>query len=148
MAEIFTDAGIDYILGIIPKGGALGTLSLGVFTSQTPTTVPTRTQTLGAGITEPASGTGGYARVTIATGDWGAASTNGNGRRITSAQKSFPETTAAWNPASANGSFIATGTTVGAGTVIYAANFDDGLAANMNAAGLVLRVTPFWQLDG
>lgn len=147
MAEIFFDEGLDYILGIIPKGGALGTLALGAFTAATPSTVPARTSTI-ANLNEPANGTGGYARVIVTTGNWGAAATQGSGRRITSAQKSFPSSSAAWNPSSVNGTFIGVGTTVQAGTIIYAANFDDSAAAVINAAGLVLRVTPFWQLDG
>jgi hypothetical protein len=149
MAEIFTDEGLDYLMGIVPKGGAMGALALGAFTSQTPSTVPARGATLAnAGIVEPVAGTGGYARVSISTGDWGAQTTQGNGRRSTAAQKSFPTTSAAWNPSSVNGNFIGVGTTVGSGVVIFAANFDDLAAANMNAAGLVLRSTPFWQHDG
>lgn len=146
MAEIFLDAGLDYIHGIIPKGGALGTLACGAFSSQTPTTVAARTAVIGAGqIEEPVSGTGGYARVIVATGDWGAPATNGLGRRITSVEKSFPTSTAAWNPTTINGFFLATGTVVGAGTPIFQSNFDDLLAAVINAAAIVLKVTPFWQ---
>lgn len=148
MAETFLDEGLDYIMSLIPGGGAMSALAIGAFTSQTPTTVPARTATFGnGGISEPAAGTGGYARVAVATGDWGAPATNGSGRRRTASQKAFPTSTAAWNPTAVNGCFIVVGTTVGAGTLIYAANFDDGQVAQLNAAGLVLRVTPFWQLD-
>jgi hypothetical protein len=147
MAEIFLDEGLDYIMGIIPKGGALGSLAVGAFTAFTPSTVAARTANI-SNLVEPAAGTGGYARVAVTTGNWGAQGTNGNGRRSTSVQKAFPSSSAAWNPSSVNGCFIGVGTTVGAGTVIFMANFDDSLAANVNAAGLILRVTPFWQFDG
>lgn len=146
MAETFFDEGLDYIMSCIPGGGAMSALAIGAGTSATPTTVPARTSVIG-GMGEPASGTGGYARVALIGANWGAPATNGSGRRRTAVQKSFPITTAAWVPSTVNFCFIAVGTTVGAGTVIYAANFDDSAAALLNAAGLVLRVTPFWQLD-
>lgn len=147
MAETYLDAGIDYILGVIPKGDALGTLALAAFTSQTEDTVAARTATIGSGIDEPAGGTGGYARVAIDEGDWGAPATNGSGRRITAAQQAFPESTGAWNPSTVNGFLIAVGTSVGGNPPIYQANFDQEVAAEIGSSGIVLRVTPFWQLN-
>jgi hypothetical protein len=150
MAEIFPDEGLDYIINAIFKGGTVDTtLFLGLFTSQTATTVPARTAVGGAtpsGWTE-AVGTG-YARQAIATGDWGPNTTNGNGRKIvTSAAKAFPAAGAGgWG--TVNGFFVATNSASGAGdTIIYFANFDDGLAEVINA-GTTINVTPGAQMDG
>ena len=147
MAELFFDGGLDYIMSVIPGGTAMSALAIGAGTAATPSTLPARTAVIGD-MGEPAAGTGGYARVAVNTSDWAAPATNGNGRRRTSIQKAFPSTSAAWNPSAVNFCFIGVGTTVGAGVVIWAANFNDVTVAQLNAAGLVLRVTPFWQLDG
>jgi len=49
MAEIFPNEGLDYILGVIPKAGTTPTtLYLGLFTSQTASTVLTQTANLGS----------------------------------------------------------------------------------------------------
>jgi len=149
MAEIFTDEGLDYILSVIPGGLPMGALSVGVFTSQTPTTVPSRSHTLeNGGIEEPDAGVGGYGRVALTGANWNSPTTVSQGRRRTAVQKSFAESTGAWNPSQANGSFIAVGLTVGQGPVIFCANFDDNDPALIDAAGITLRVTPFWHLDG
>lgn len=117
MAEIIPDEGLDYMLGVLFKAGTVDTtLFLGLFTSQTATTVPARTATGGAvpsGWTEIGASSGSYARIAIATGDWGAAATNGNGRRIAlSVAKQF---TGFVGTAAANGFFIATNSASGAG---------------------------------
>jgi len=149
MAEIFPDEGLDFILDTLFKGGTQDTsLYLGLFTSQTATTAPARTATGGAspsGWTE-ATGTS-YARQAIATGDWGAYATNGNGRKSACAQKTFPAAGAGgWG--TVNGYFIATNSASGAGDkVLLFANFDDGLAETINA-GTVIKVTPSVQMDG
>lgn len=148
MAEIFTDEGLDKIMGIVPKNGTnLTTLYLGLFSSQTPTTVPARTATGGAapsGWTE-VTGTG-YARIAVAAADWGAASTVGNGRSITAAQKTFTGGAGGWT--AANGFFLATNSASGAGdTTIFFSNFASGLARTL-ASGDTLKVTPSMQFDG
>ena len=149
MAEIFVDEGIDKIMGIFPKNGTnIATLYIGLFTSQTASTVPARTATGGAvpaGWTE-ATGTD-YARQSIASTSWGAASTNGNGRKITAGEVTFP-TVGAGGWGTATGFFIATNSASGAGDVIiYFANFDDTTANTLNA-GDVQKVTPSMQFDG
>lgn len=149
MAEIFVDEGIDKIHGIFPKNGTnLASLYIGLFTSQTPSTVPARTATGGAapsGWTE-AVGTA-YARQAIATASWGTPSTNGNGRKITAGEVTFP-TVGAGGWGTVNGFFIATLSASGAGdTIIYFVNFDDVTANTLNA-GDVQKVTPSMQFDG
>lgn len=149
MAEIFVDEGIDKIHGVFPKNGTnLASLYIGLFTSQTSSTVPARGATGGAapaGWTE-ALGTS-YARQAIAAASWGTPSTNGNGRKISAAQVSFPAAGAGgWG--TVNGFFIATNSASGAGdTIIFFANFDDGIA-NAIGAGDIQKVTPSMQFDG
>ena len=151
MAEIIPDEGLDYLLGIAFKAGAVDTtLYLGLFTSQTATTCPARTATGGAspaGWTEMTASSGSYARIAIATGDWGAAATNGNGRRVAlSAAKAF---TGFVGAAAANGFFIATASASGAGdTLIGFSNFDSGVARTFAAVGDILNVTARMQFDG
>lgn len=49
MAEIFVDEGLDAVLAVFPKNGTnYANLYMGLFTSQTATTVPARTATGGA----------------------------------------------------------------------------------------------------
>lgn len=150
MAEIVPDEGLDYMIGVILKGGTVDTtLYMGLFTSQTPSTVPARTATGGAvpsGWTEMAASSGTYARQAIATGDWGANATNGNGRRTTGAAETF---TGFVGAAAANGFFVATAAASGAGdTVLFFSNFDAGVARTFAATGDSDAVTPRFQLDG
>lgn len=151
MAEIFTDEGLDYMLGVLFRGATPDTtLFVGLFTSQTPTTVPARTATGGAspsGWTEMTASSGVYARIAIATGDWGSPATNGSGRRIAlSAAKQF---TGMVGAAPANGFFVATNAASGAGdTIIYFSNFDSGVARTLAATGDQLNITARAQLDG
>lgn len=145
MAEIFPDEGLDAIMGIFPKNGAnLSNLYIGLFTSQTPTTVPARNMVLATqtGITE-ATGTG-YARQAIAAASWGAPSTNGNGRKVTAGQVTFP-TVGAGGWGTVNGFFIADAASNG--KCIFAANFDDGTAVSL-LQNDVIKVTPSMQMDG
>jgi hypothetical protein len=149
-AEIFPDEGLDHILNKVPRATTAiqTTYYLGLFTSQTASTVPGRTQLLvdePTGVSEVAN-SAAYARVAVANTDWGAPATNGSGRRTTSAQKSFPESTGSWG--SVNGFFIADVSTHSAGVALLYANFDDTSAVNVNAAGFTVRVTPYIQYDG
>lgn len=151
MAEIIPDEGLDYLLGIAFKAGTVDTtLYIGLFTSQTATTCPARTATGGAspsGWTEMTASSGSYARIAIATGDWGAPATNGNGRRIAlSAAKQF---TGFVGAAAANGFFIATNSASGAGDTILAfSNFDSGAARTLASVSDQLNVTARMQFDG
>ena len=141
MAEIFSDEGLDYILGVIPKGATTpATLYLGLFTSQTPTTVPASTAVLATstGVTE-AAGTS-YGRVSIAAADWAALAAATGGRKTTALQKTFP-TVGVGGWGTINGFFVATTLTAGIG--IFYANFDDGVAI-ISAVNDVIKVTPTW----
>lgn len=150
MAEIFTDEGLDQILGVAFDGATQDTtFFVGLFTSQTATTVPARTATGGAspsGWTEMVASSGTYARQAITAGAWGSPATNGSGRRITSEQETF---TGFVGAAAANGFFIATNLASGAGDIIICfANFDSGVARTFGATNDQLLLTPSVQLDG
>ena len=148
-AEIFPDEGLDHVLGKVPLAATAiqTTYYLGLFTSQTASTVPARTVTLASqsGITEVPN-SAAYARVAVANTDWGAAATSGSGRKVTSSQKSFPESTGSWG--TVNGFFIALASTWGGSVALAYANFDDVSAVAVNAAGYTVRITPYVQFDG
>ena len=150
MAETLTDEGLDYMLGVLFKGGTVDTtLYIGLFTSASASTVPARTATGGAspsGWTEMTASSGSYARIAISTSDWGSAATNGSGRRISlSSAKQF---TGFVGAAAANGYFIATNSASGAGdTIIGFSNFDSGVARTFATTSDQLNVTPRIQLD-
>lgn len=150
MAENFTDEGLDYMLGVIFKGGTVDTtLYVGLFTSATASTVPARTATGGtspSGWTEMSASTGSYARIAIATGDWGAASTVGSGRSITwSAAKTFTGFTSA---SAANGFFIATNSASGVGdTILFFANFNNTTARTFASTSDTLSLTASAEFD-
>lgn len=124
------------VLGQFPGNATrLSTTYLGLFTSQTASTVITSGQTM-ANVTE-ASYTG-YARQALAAATWGAAGAGTGGRKVTYPQVTFP-TVGASAPAAINGFFISDAST--AGKVIYQANFDDVTARTL-ATGDIIRVTP------
>ncbi len=149
MANIYVDQGIDTILGVFPKNGSnFGVLYIGLFTSQSATTVPARSATSGAtpsGWTE-ASGTN-YARQVIASGDWSAPVTDSTGRKITATQVVYPAAgSGGWGVV--NGFFIATQIASGASDkIIFFANFDDDTAVMINA-GDILKITASMTLLG
>lgn len=150
MAETFFDEGLDYLLGIAFKATTVDTtLYVGLFTSQTASTVAARTATGGAspsGITEMTAASGTYARIAIATSDWGSAATNGSGRRIAlSAAKTF---TGFVGGAAANGFFIATASASASGdTLLFAANFDSAGARTFLTTSDTMNLTPRVQFD-
>ena len=149
MAEIFVDEGLDKLLSIFPKNGSnLSTLYIGLFTSQTASTVPGRDATGGTspgGWTE-AAGTG-YARQAISAASWGANSTSGSGRKTAAGQMTFP-TVGSGGWGTANGFFLATHSSSQSGdTLIFFANFDDTTAVTLNEND-VIKITPSMQFDG
>jgi len=150
MAEIFVDEGIDKIHGIFPKNDTnLASLYLGLFTSQTPSTVPARGATGGAVPAGWAEAAGvGYARQEVTAASWGVPSTNGNGRKITASQVTFATVGVGINWGTVNGFFLATASASGASDVIiYFANFDAGVARALTE-GVTEKVTPSMQFDG
>lgn len=152
MAEIFVDEGLDHIMAVFPKNGANdASLYIGLFSSQTPATVPARTATGGAvpaGWTEVTGQ--GYARIQILAASWGVQGTQGSGRKTTAAQVTFTATAGAGLPwSTANGFFIATAVASAPGdTIICFANFDSGVARTLQVAGDILKVTPTMEFDG
>lgn len=150
MAEIYPNEGLDYMLGVVFDAATQDTtFFVGLFTSQTPTTVPAATATGGAapaGWTEMTASSGTYARQAISAGAWGAPATNGAGRRITGPAVTF---TGFVGAAAANGFFVATNNASGAGdTIIYFSNFDSGVSRTFAALADSLQVTPRAQFDG
>jgi hypothetical protein len=145
MTEIFPDEGLDMVLAVVTGNQAApANLYMGLFTSQTASTVPARDAVLATqtGVTE-VTGTG-YVRVQVTPANWGAPATNGNGRKRTSAQKTFP-TVGAGGWGIITGFFIADSQT--SGVALFYANFDDTTANTLNA-GDVQKVTPAMQFDG
>lgn len=145
MSELYPDEGLDLLLSYFPKGTAPPTtLYIGLFTSQTPTTVPGTTAVLATqtGVTE-ATGTS-YARQSIASGSWGAQAAGSGGRKSTAGQVTFPAAGAGgWG--TVNGFLIADSATVG--KAFFYANFDDGLAIIIGA-GDIVKITPTAQFNG
>lgn len=162
MAENFTDEGLDRILSFVPGGS--GTLDTTLYlaalttagtvegsTALDGTHVPDRTTVWSTQYSsrggEPTIGTGSYARKSVANSDWGAAATNGSGRRRTASQESFAQSTAAWSNPSVIGSGLVTASTAGAGVAYFYSNFSDGSTVSVSSSGIILQVTPFWELD-
>lgn len=172
MANTFPNEGLQAILNYIPRntGSALpSTLYLAAITTAgvatqggaalTATTVPAvgtvwasdyqTTATAGHGSGgEPTIGTGAYARVSVANTAWAAPAVQGSaGQRTTAAQQSFAQSTAAWSNPTVVGYACVTASTAGAGIAYYYANFDDGTSVAVNAANIVLQITPYWEFD-
>lgn len=151
-AETFTEEGLTRVLNIFPRNNVAITdpLFMGLFTSQTASTVPAKTATGGAspsGWTEVTGG--GYARVSTAGSNWPAPAASGSGVRttMTGTGMSFVESTGAYS-AAVNGFFMASASASGAGdTTIFFANFSDTQAITVNAAGYTIRVAAFWHYD-
>lgn len=142
--DILPTEGLDYLVTLAVKTGTAPTsLWLGLFTSQTATTVPAASAVLATstGVTEAAYTS--YARVEVPDADWGAVGDDTIWttavRAATAAQKSFPAAGAAYATA-INGFFLATAAT--AGVAIYHSNFDDTTAIASLALGDIVRVTP------
>lgn len=140
MAAIFPDTGLDIFLGQFPKNATrLTSVFLGLFTSQTASTVITHAQT-GSNVTETAFTN--YAQQTLATATWGAQAEylTTLGRVTTYPQVTFP--TVGATGATINGFFIlSTNAAPGASNLIAQANFDD-VTAVVLALNDIIKVTP------
>lgn len=149
--EIVPDEGLDYLLTLLLKGGTPPTTTyLGLFTSQTATTTPAGTAVLATstGVAEAAFTS--YARVAVATADWGAIAAKtiwaqSGARGTTAAQKSFPAAGGAYATA-INGFFLATAAT--GGIALLYSNFDDTTAIASLALGDIVKITPTYGLLG
>lgn len=148
-AESFPFEGLDVVLNnVVRKTGTAfpDPGFLGLFTSQTATTVPAQTAVLATptGVTEATGG--GYARASIAGSNWPAgatADTTGRRSTVVAPGLSFAESSGAYSVTDVNGFFLATAST--AGVALFYANFDSGTAIVVNQAGYVIRLPPFIQ---
>jgi hypothetical protein len=143
-------------------------LYMGLFTSQTASTVPSADATLTGAAGSPytagtspvveATSTGGYARATIGANAaalqaaWPTPVVSGSGMRSTMVTPgtSFAESTGAYSGA-INGFFVAnaaSSTGQNTGKTFFYANFSDTTAVTVNAAGYTIRIAAFWHLDG
>lgn len=152
MAEIVPDEGLDYIVGVVLRGTPAPPANtyVGMFTSQTATTVPAAGTVLASaptGVTEAAPG--GYARQAIAAAGWGALGAKTmwaqTGRGTTGPQVTFPQATGAYATA-INGFFLATA--AAAGVALLYSNFDDSTAIASLGLGDTVRITPTFGLLG
>lgn len=146
MAEVFPTEGLDYILGVIPKGGTTpANLYMGLFTSQTASTVPAGTAVLSTytGVTELTIGSNGYNRITLAAATWGALAAGASGRKTTYPEVTFTCSTSAW--AAVNGFFIATASAHGSEVAIFYANFADTTAVTAQV-GDSIKITATWEM--
>jgi hypothetical protein len=125
MAEIYPDEGIDVIMGVFPKNGTnLATLYVGLFTSQSASTVPGASAVLATatGVTEAAYTS--YARQSIAAASWGAqAAGSPDGRKTAGPQVTFPTVTGGAGT-TVMGGFIADALTNGHAICYF--NFTEG----------------------
>jgi hypothetical protein len=140
MAAIFPDTGLDIFLGQFPKDATrLTTTYLGLFTSQSASTVITHAQT-GSNVTETSYTS--YARQSLATATWGAQAEYQTtlGRVTTYPQITFP--TVGATGATINGFvWLSTNAAPGAANLIAQANFDDTTAVTL-ATNDIIKVTP------
>jgi hypothetical protein len=149
MSAIVPDEWLDYLLTREPKGDTVNapvilTFYVGLFTSQTTTTVPNKSVTLGvtpSGVTEVPFANG-YARQAILNTSWGIIATSGAARVVTVGPVSYPESTGPWAlGAPINGFFLCTrpGNTFDNRGFFYK-NFDDGADA-VPSAGYTVTIS-------
>jgi hypothetical protein len=140
MAQMCPDEGLDTILGQWPKNDTRQvTSNLGLFKSQTATTVITHAQTV-ANIT--ATTYTSYASQSLATATWGALAERAanTGRSTIYPQVTFPTVGATGD--TINGAYLMNDASTKA---VGQANFDDGLA-DVVATNDVVKVTPTMSL--
>ncbi len=150
-ASTFPYEGLDVMLNSVFRKVATQSpdpMFLGLFTSQTATTVPAQTAVLATstGVTEATGG--GYARASVPSSSWPAATTtNTTGRTTDMATPiSFAESTGAYTVPSTNGFFLATAATAGI-SVLYA-NYSSGVAIIINQAGIQPRIDVAAEIRG
>lgn len=147
MAEIWPDEGLDQVLLMFPRGTTQPPANtwLALFTSWTASTVGTNTDTRSNYI-EPGGATaiGAYARQTISSASWGANTAATGGRKQTAGQVTFATATGAIG--TVNGFTLANSVTHAAGSLYFAANFDDTTAVNLQSND-VIKVTPTIQYN-
>lgn len=172
MAEIFPNEWLAHLIEIVPRSNTATfpvptALYMGLFTSQTASTVPSADATLTGSASTPytagtspvveCTSTGSYARATLGANAAGLQATfptpvvNGAGMRTTVASGvSFAQSTGAYSGA-VNGFFIANAaasTAQNTGKALCYGNFSDGASITVNAAGFTITVAPYYHLDG
>lgn len=170
MAENFSDEGLDRILSLVPAGNGYPdtTLYMAILTTSGTvdgvvnldgSKVPNRLTVWASdysvsggagrgGGGEPIINTGGYVRKSIANSIWGnSPASSGSGRRLTGAQQSMPTSQAPWSPTVTCGVAIVTALNAGAGIAYFYSNYSDGSLVTVNAQGIILQLTPFWEID-
>lgn len=143
MAEIFPDEGLDVILEIFPRGGAnLTTTYLSLFTAFTASTVGASTS-VANDYTEVDFGS--YARLSVLASDWASIAAGSGGRKTTAAQKTFATATSNAST-TVKGFWLANQLSATGDKCIFAANFDDTTAVQINTND-VIKVTPTIQYN-
>ena len=151
-ASTYPFEGIDVMLNTVFRKVVTQSpdpMFLGLFTSQTATTVPAQTATLGAtpvGVTEAVGG--GYARASTPSTSWPAPTTTNVTGRTTDMTTpiSFAESTGAYTVNAQNGFFLATAAT--AGIALFYSNFLSGVAIVINQAGVTVRIDAAAEIRG
>lgn len=145
MAETFTQAGLHYTLTQswrVSFAASLPTYWVGLFTSQTPSTVPASTASgSGAGWTEITAATGTYSRQAVtasavtAFAEVGGSSWGGNITQVT-----FTGFTQTASPA--NGYGVFSGSVGSSGSPMFFSNFTSGASYAFSTSSASLLVTP------
>lgn len=172
MAEIWPNEWLAHTLEIVPRANTSSfavptALYMGLFTSQSTSTVPSADATLTGSASTPytagtspvveCTSTGGYARATLGANAAGlqatfpTPATSGSGMRTTVASGvAFAQSSGAYS-GTVNGFFIATAassTGQNTGKAIAYANFSDASSITVNAAGFTISVAPYLHIDG
>lgn len=122
MAEIWPQEGLDSLLSIVPRSSQPPSyLWLGLFVSQSATTVMAAGDTRAGVVTEPSGF--GYVRGTIPATAWGAPTVYPSGRMVIASLISLPTADGRWG--SVNGFFLSPTSGVAQGVALFQANFDD-----------------------
>lgn len=138
MADIHPDEGLRWLLTNVSRGFP-AMLWLGLFTSQTPMTVPARTAVLATqeGVTEVSGQL--YRRQPVGAASWSEPERTPEGQRIVADPVQFDVGADGWGRI--NGLFLATDETAGA--AVFYANFDPPESVP-TGSGDVLIVSPHW----
>lgn len=143
MAETYTNNGLDLLYNsTFRQGSQISVWYLGLFISQTPTTVPASTASgSGNGWTEVTASSGTYTRASVAASDISApGDVGGSARGSTWPAKTFTGFTN--NPASPiNGFGVFTGSVASTASPVFFANFDSGASRNLATVSDTLQVT-------
>ena len=151
MAEIWPDEGLDQVLAFFPRANLAlpANTWLSVFFSWSASTVGTNTDTRANYLEPTGAGTGGYIRQTISSSSWGSVAAATGGRKMTAGQVTFATATAHWANGSldtVNGFTVANSASTAAGSLYFAANFDDTTGVNIQSND-VIKVTPTIQYN-